>query len=56
MLNEIADPTKRQVRLVKFALFVCGYGEGISGSINAWWKVLKCDAGGGWKRSVGLIM
>jgi hypothetical protein len=20
------------------------------------WKVLKCGAGGGWKRSVGLIM
>jgi hypothetical protein len=20
------------------------------------WKVLKCDAGGGWKRSIGLIM
>jgi hypothetical protein len=23
---------------------------------KVFWKVLKCGAGGGWKRSVGLIM
>jgi len=26
------------------------------GQIRNTWKVLKCGAGGGWKRSVGLIM
>jgi len=44
---------KKLVKCYVFMVLKLGrFGQWIRNT----WKVLKCGAGGGWKRSVGLIM
>ena len=43
---------KEVLRLEHMVLKLGRFGQWIRNT----WKVLKCGAGGGWKRSVGLIM